>query len=46
MVSASRSNPRRVLLVEDEDNMATLIQTMLASDSRMELVGLVTGARP
>lgn len=39
MASASRLNPRRVLLVEDEDNTAVLIQVMLASDKRVEVVG-------
>ena len=30
---------RRVLVVEDEDNMATLIRAMLESDRRVEVVG-------
>jgi DNA-binding NarL/FixJ family response regulator len=39
VASASRSNPRRVLLVEDDDNMAALIRAMLAPDDRVEVVG-------
>jgi CheY-like chemotaxis protein len=31
--------PVRVLVVEDENNMATVVQTMLASDERIEIVG-------
>jgi DNA-binding NarL/FixJ family response regulator len=37
-VSASFGK-RRVLLVEDDDNMAALIRALLASDRRVEVVG-------
>jgi chemotaxis response regulator CheB len=39
VASASRSNPCRVLVVDDEDNLAVLVQVMLASDARIEVVG-------
>lgn len=35
----SQGRPRRVLLVEDDDNLATLVKVMLASDSRVEVLG-------
>lgn len=34
-----QGRPRRVLLVEDDDNMARLVKMMLASDSRVEVLG-------
>jgi CheY-like chemotaxis protein len=36
---ASRTSPCRVLVVEDEGDMAVLVQVMLASDDRIEVVG-------
>jgi CheY-like chemotaxis protein len=45
MASASRSNPRRVLVAEDEDSMATLVETMLATDKRMQVVGRARNGR-
>ena len=39
MVSASRSNPRRVLIVEDDYQVAQLIRGLLTSDSRVEVIG-------
>jgi DNA-binding NarL/FixJ family response regulator len=39
VASASRSNPCRVLVVDDEDNLAALVQVMLASDDRIEVIG-------
>jgi DNA-binding NarL/FixJ family response regulator len=45
MASASRSNPCRVLLVEDDELMATLIDEMLALDRRVKLVGRAGNGR-
>ena len=43
MVAYSR--PRRVLIVDDEDNFAVMTRAMLASDSRVEVVGRVRHGR-
>src|ERR671910_1579344 len=34
-----QGRPRRLLLVEDDDNMAILVKSTLASDSRVEVLG-------
>jgi CheY-like chemotaxis protein len=34
-----QGRPRRVLLVEDDDNLATLVKVMLGSDGRVEFLG-------
>jgi CheY-like chemotaxis protein len=39
VVLAIRASAYRVLIVEDEDDMAALVQVMLASDNRIEIVG-------
>jgi DNA-binding NarL/FixJ family response regulator len=39
VTSASRSNPCRVLVVDDEDNLAALVQVMLEADDRIEVIG-------
>jgi DNA-binding NarL/FixJ family response regulator len=39
LVPSLGCHPVRVLLVEDEDNMADLVQVMLAPDARLEVIG-------
>ena len=34
-----QGRPRRVLLVEDDDNLAALVRVMLAPDGRVEVLG-------
>jgi DNA-binding NarL/FixJ family response regulator len=44
-VAASRGDPRRVLIVEDDDNAGMLIRVMLAHDSRLRVVGRASNGR-
>lgn len=39
MPSTRGGYPRRVLIVDDDDNAVALVRTMLASDERIEVVG-------
>jgi DNA-binding NarL/FixJ family response regulator len=39
LLASASFGKRRVLVVEDEDNVATLIRVLLSSDRRVEVVG-------